>query len=116
MYTELAELRWHLGLRMISNGKVLITNRLHATVIGALLGVPTFYFDSLAFNGYSKVGGTIHLARKSSEACTEAALRSWHVTGESEAESIEAALHRAVKHLQLRSRVHSQVHRLENGD
>ncbi|MEW5312277.1 MAG: hypothetical protein WDW38_003924 [Sanguina aurantia] len=116
MYTELAELRWQLGLRMISNGKVLITNRLHATVIGALLGVPTFYYDSLAFEGYSKVRGTIHLARTSSEACTESALRSWHVTGESEAESAEAALHRAVKHLQLRSRAHSQAHRLANGD
>lgn len=103
MYTELAELRWQLGLRMISAGKVLVTNRLHATVLGALSGVPTFFYDALAVHGYAKIGGTMHLARESSPACTEAALESWHVTGESEAESTEAALMRAVHHLSRKS-------------
>lgn len=103
MYTELAELRWQLGLRMISAGRVLVTNRLHATVLGALLGVPTFFYDALSVHGYAKIGGTMHLARESSPACTEAALRSWHVTGESEADSTEAALIRAVNHLRRKS-------------
>lgn len=108
MYTELADLRWQLGLRIISAGRILITNRLHATVIGALLGIPTFYYDSLAVAGYGKLQGTIHLARQSSEACTETALRSWHVTGNSEAESAEAAMKRAARYFRERSMSHVQ--------
>lgn len=102
MYTELANLRWQLGLRMISSGRVLVTDRLHATVIGALLGVPTFFYDALAIGSYAKVGRTMHLARESSPACTEAALRSWHVVGESEEGATEAAVRRAVNHVLLK--------------
>lgn len=105
MYTELADLRWQSGLRVISAGKMLITNRLHATVIGALLGIPTFYYDSLAIEGYGKVGGAMHMARESSEACTEMALRSWHMTLGSEADKVEAAMTRAAKYFRHRSGV-----------
>lgn len=64
LYTELAELRWQLGLRMISAGKLLVTDRLHATVLGALLGVPTFYYDALSVHGYAKIGGRCTLPGK----------------------------------------------------
>lgn len=105
-YTELADLRWQVGLRMISAGQILVTNRLHATVIGALLGIPTFYYDSLAIAGYGKVGGTMHLARKSSDSCTDMALRSWHVTAGSETDSAEAAMTRAAAYFHERSMTH----------
>lgn len=105
MYTELAATRWHLGLRMASEGGMLITNRLHATVLGALLGVPTFYYSGHRVRGYNKLGGTMRLARSSSAACTEEALQSWHAVADTELEELAAAMQMAVElHLERSSR------------
>ncbi|MEW5316477.1 MAG: hypothetical protein WDW38_007849 [Sanguina aurantia] len=91
MYTELAATRWHLGLRMASEGGMLITNRLHAT------RPPRPWLQ--------QTGGTMRLARSSSAACTEEALQSWHAVADTELEELAAAMQMAVElHLERSSR------------
>lgn len=51
-YDELASLRVERGLRLLSRGRVIITDRLHVHILSTLLGIPHVCLD----NSYGKIG------------------------------------------------------------
>lgn len=44
--TQLADSRLHAAVKVLSLGKVVITNRLHAAIIANLLGRPLIWIDT----------------------------------------------------------------------
>lgn len=52
-FNALAEARVQRGLRMLSSGRVVVTDRLHAHILSTLLGVPNIVLD----NNYGKIHG-----------------------------------------------------------
>lgn len=54
-YQTAAHERFHRGLRLLSTGRVVVTDRLHAHILSVLLGLPHAVLD----NSYGKVSGFI---------------------------------------------------------
>jgi pyruvyl transferase EpsO len=49
--TLMARIRYRRAIRLLSQGQVLVTDRLHGYILGSLLGMPTVVLD----NGYGKL-------------------------------------------------------------
>lgn len=60
----LAQSRFNSGIKILSRGKVIITDRLHGHIISTLLGKPQILFD----NHYRKIGNYLDCFTKSREA------------------------------------------------
>lgn len=70
--TVVSEVRLNAAIRQISRGRVLVTNRLHASIIANLIGRPLFWFDTKQ----KKLERTRTLAFQASEFCTSQNLNS----------------------------------------
>lgn len=62
-YEKLAWLRVDRGLRLLSRGRVIVTDRLHGHILGLCLGIPQVVLD----NSYHKVSSTFETWTASSE-------------------------------------------------
>lgn len=71
--TLLSEVRLNGALRTISSGKVLITNRFHAHLIGMMMGKMTFWVDTIQ----EKVKLARDVALNTSHHCTDEAMSSF---------------------------------------
>ena len=60
----LAQRRFHRGVRILSRGKIVITDRLHGHIVSTLLGKPQVLFD----NHYRKIGNYIDCFESTREA------------------------------------------------
>jgi pyruvyl transferase EpsO len=90
---EFAEMLTLTANTMLSQGRVLVTNRLHATILATLMGMPVFYAD----NTYGK----IHATRAGSlqhPSCTSDNLRAWGFP------SVVGAAQAAIKYTRLHHR------------
>lgn len=70
---HVSELLLTKGVDMLSQGRVVVTNRLHATILATLMHMPVFYVDNMY--------GKIRLTRQASlshPSCTDETLQAWH--------------------------------------
>ncbi len=54
-YREIARARVSRGIRMLSRGRAVVTDRLHAHILATMLGIPNYVVD----NKYGKIGGFV---------------------------------------------------------
>eukprot|EP00210_Caulerpa_lentillifera_P002010 g1927.t1 len=72
--TVVSEVRLNAAIRQISRGRVVVTNRLHGSIVANLIGRPLFWFDTKQ----KKLEYTRKLAFQSSEICTPENMNSVH--------------------------------------
>ena len=66
------DLLFSAAVSQLSKGRVLVTNRLHSTILATLMDMPVFYFD----NTYGKINQTRATSLQHSS-CTGDVLRAW---------------------------------------
>lgn len=84
-----SEVRLNKAVQQMSRGRVVVTNRLHASIIADLIGRPLFWFDTQ----YKKLERTRQMAFSKSEYCTDENLKSY------QAESLLSAAEAAIEYL-----------------
>ncbi len=97
-HTGIAELNYRAACRIVRSGQVLVTDRLHAAVLGRLLKVPTFAIDNSngkvgdLYRDYLSALGGVSLAQSPGEAVAAAVAHLKNVTAARSA--TEEALYR----------------------
>lgn len=94
---DFSDLSWQAAMHLIGQGRVVVTNRLHATVTAQLLHVPCFWFDGTTYQGYGKVRSTTGFAHSlSPSTCTPDNLLSYVIQGPDETAQLADAVARAI--------------------